>query len=297
MSAPKTIVAFGELLWDVFPTGEVLGGAPANFAYRINSLGHDSRLVTRLGKDDRGQRAADLIRQNGMHLDYIQWDERPTGTVHLTIDSLGVPNFRIVQNVAYDYIGATAELLALAASAKCICFGTLIQRSNISRATLHAILDAAPGALKVLDLNLRKDCFNREIISESIRRANILKLNEDEVGYVGAQFSLPNTLHDFARYVVEVMKRKTCIITLGANGIIAANNKGELVERPGHKVEVIDTVGCGDAVTAGFVHCFLENRPLTYCCDFANALGALTAQTRGGMSPIKLTDIHALAGL
>lgn len=298
MSEPKPIIAFGELLWDVFPTGEVLGGAPANFAYRINSLGREGRLVTRLGKDDRGQRAADLIRQCGMPINYLQWDDaKPTGTVHVTIDSAGVPSFRIVQNVAYDYIEATPELLSLAASAQCICFGTLIQRSHISRATLHAMLDAAPRALKVLDLNLRKECFNREIISESIRRAHILKLNEDEAGYVAAQFSLPNTLHGFARFVVEEMKRQACIITRGANGIIATNNKGELIERPGHQVEAFDTVGCGDAVTAGFVHCFLENRPLAYCCDFANALGALVAQTRGGMAPIKMADIHALAGL
>ena len=298
MSASKTIIAFGELLWDIFPTGEVLGGAPSNFAYRINSLGHAGWLVTRLGKDERGERAADLIRENGLPLNYVQWDKtKPTGTVHVAIDPKGVPHFKIVRNVAYDYIEPTSELLALAASAQCICFGTLIQRSNISRATLYQMLDAAPDALKILDLNLRKDCFNRQIISESIRRADILKLNEDEARFIAELFSLPTDLNDFARYVVEVMKRKVCIITLGANGLIAANNKGELIERPSHKVEVIDTVGCGDAVTAGFVHCFLENRPLAYCCDFANALGALVAKTRGGMSPIKLADIHALAGI
>src|ERR1051325_9491418 len=244
MSASKTIIAFGELLWDIFPTGEVLGGAPSNFAYRINSLGHEGLIVTRLGKDDRGKRAADLLRKNGMPLNYVQWDDaNPTGTVHVNIDSAGVPDFRIVQNVAYDYIEATPELLALAAPAHCICFGTLIQRSHISRAALYAILDAAPRALKILDLNLRKDCFNRDIISESIRRADILKLNEDEARFIAELFSLPTDLNDFARYVVEVMKRQVCIITLGAHGLIAANNKGDLIERPSHKVEVIDTAG------------------------------------------------------
>lgn len=288
----KTVIAFGELLWDIFPTGEVLGGAPANFAYRINSLGHDGWLVTRLGKDDRGQRAADLVHKNGLPLQYVQWDEtKPTGTVQVEVDAAGVPNFTIVRHVAYDYIEPSEPLLALAASAHCICFGSLIQRSKISRNALYSLLDAAPRALKVLDLNLRKDCYDREIISESIRRAHILKLNEDEAALVAAMFSLPNNLNDFARFVVEDMKRLACIITLGANGIIAANNKGELIQRPGHNVNVVDTVGCGDAVTAGFVHCYLENRSLAYCCDFANALGALVAQTRGGMGPVNLSDL------
>jgi fructokinase len=297
MSTPKTIIAFGELLWDIFASGEVLGGAPANFAYRINSLGHDGWPVTRLGKDDRGQRAADLIRKNGLPLQYVQWDDaKPTGTVPVEVDAAGVPGFTIVRNVAYDYIEPTEPLLALAAAAQCICFGSLIQRSDISRRTLYSLLDAAPHALKVLDLNLRKDCYNRDIISESIRRAHILKLNEDEAGLVAGMFSLPNTLNDFARFVVEDMKRLACIITLGANGIIATNNKGEFIHRPGHKVNVVDTVGCGDAVTAGFVHCYLEGRPLPHCCDFANALGALVAQARGGTAPIKFADIEALAG-
>lgn len=298
MSASKTVIAFGELLWDVFPDAEVLGGAPSNFAYRINALGHQGWLVTRLGKDDRGKRAAELVRKNGMPLNYVQWDKaKPTGTVHVSVDSTGVPDFKIVRNVAYDYIDSTPELLSLAASAQCICFGTLIQRSNISRAALYSMLDAATGALKILDLNLRKDCFNRHIISESIRRAHILKLNEDEAHFVAELLSLPKDLNDFARFVVEVMKCHACIITLGANGIIAANNKGELIQRPGYKVQVVDTVGCGDAVTAGFVHCLLEQRPLAYCCDFANALGALVAHTRGGMTPIGIADIHALAGI
>src|ERR1041385_8267789 len=115
MSVSKTVIAFGELLWDIFPTGEVLGGAPSNFAYRINSLGHDGWLVTRLGKDDRGKRAADLVRANGMSLDYVQWDEKkPTGRVPVQLDATGGPSFTILPDVAYDYIEITPELLALA---------------------------------------------------------------------------------------------------------------------------------------------------------------------------------------
>ena len=295
---PKNIIAFGELLWDIFPSGEALGGAPANFAYRINSLGHDGWLVTRLGKDNRGQRAADLVRANGMSLNYVQWDEKhPTGTVPVQLDAAGSPAFTILPNVAYDHIEVTEPLLALAAMADCICFGTLIQRAETSRRTLYALLDAAPQALKVLDLNLRKDCYTPETIAASLERANILKLNESEAEILAHLFNLPDTFASFAPAAVKHWNLNTCIVTLGEKGVVAANNKDEFIQRPGHKIKVIDTVGAGDAFTAGFIHCHLENHPLAYACDFANALGALVAQTRGGTTPIQLADIKSLAGL
>jgi fructokinase len=297
MSVPKTVIAFGELLWDIFPSDEVLGGAPSNFAYRINNLGHDGWLVTRLGKDDRGRRAADLVRANGMSLDYVQWDEmHPTGTVPVELDSTGSPNFTILPNVAYDYIEITESLLALAAMADCICFGTLIQRAETSRRTLHALLDAAPQALKVLDLNLRKECYTQETIAASLERANILKLNESEAEILARMFNLPDTFASFAPAAVKQWNLSVCVVTLGERGVIAANDKGEFIQRPGHKVNVLDTVGAGDAFTAGFLHCYFEDRPLPYCCDFANALGALVAQTRGGAAPVERSVIQALAG-
>jgi len=298
MSAPKTIIAFGELLWDIFPSGEVLGGAPSNFAYRINSLGHDGWLVTRLGKDDRGKRAADLVQANGMSLNYVQWDEKhPTGTVPVQLDAAGSPAFTILPNVAYDHIEITEPLLALAAMSDCICFGTLIQRAETSRRTLHALLDAAPQALKVLDLNLRKDCYTQETIAASLERANILKLNESEAEILTRMFNLPDTFAAFAPAVIQQWNLDICIVTLGPKGLVAANNKKEFIQRPGHKINIIDTVGAGDAFTAGFLHCYFHERPLPYCCDFANALGALVAQTRGGTAPIKLAEVYSLAGL
>jgi fructokinase len=296
MSTPKTVIAFGELLWDIFPNGEVLGGAPSNFAYRINSLGNDGWLVTRLGQDDRGQRAADVVRANGMSLHYVQWDDKkPTGTVPVQLDATGSPNFTILPDVAYDYIEITPELLALGAQADCVCFGTLIQRAETSRGALHTLLDAAPQALKVLDLNLRKDCYTEQTIADSLARADILKLNENEAEILARMFQLPDTFANFAPAAVAKWNLTACVITLGAKGVVAANKAGEFIQLPGHKVNVIDTVGAGDAFTAGFVHWFLAGGPLAYCCEFANALGALVAQTRGGTAPIKLAEIHALA--
>ena len=293
----RTVVAFGELLWDVFPNGEVLGGAPANFCYRINSLGHVGWLVTRLGKDDRGRSAAEVVRGNGMSLDYVQWDDKhATGTVPVELDATGSPTFTILPNVAYDHIAITQDLLALAARADCICFGTLIQRAETSRRTLQALLDAAPQALKVLDLNLRKDCYTSETVAASLERADILKLNETEAEVLARMFGLPDTFASFAPAAVKRWALTACVVTLGSKGVVAANDAGEFVQRPGHKVNVIDTIGAGDAFTAGFLHCYFEGRPLEACCDFANALGALVSETRGGTAPVKLEAIEARSG-
>jgi fructokinase len=292
----RTVLAFGELLWDVFPNGEVLGGAPANFCYRVNGLGHDGWLVTRLGKDDRGKRAAEVVRANGMSLNYVQWDEKyPTGSVPVELDATGSPTFTILPNVAYDQIEITSELLALATMADCICFGTLIQRAETSRRTLQAMLDAAPQALKVLDLNLRKDCYTEDTIAGSLARADVLKLNEGEAEILARMFGLPDAFASFAPAAVEQWDLTVCVVTLGAKGVVAANDRGEFAQRPGHKVNVVDTIGAGDAFTAGFLHCHFEGRPLEACCDFANALGALVSETRGGTAPIKVEAIEALS--
>jgi fructokinase len=293
----KTIISFGELLWDIFPTGEVLGGAPSNFAYRMNTFGHEAWLVTRVGKDDRGKRAIDQLRAKGMPADYIQRDDtHATGTVPVELDVAGSPTFNILRDVAYDYIEITPELLALAAMADCICFGTLIQRSETSRHTLYSMLDAAPQALRVLDLNLRKDCYTRETITASLERAEILKLNENEAQVIASIFNLPDTYANFAPAAVKQWNLQACVVTLGEKGLVAANSQGEFIQRPGHKVQVVDTVGSGDAVTSGFLHCYLEGRPFAECCGFGNAAGALVAATRGGMTFIDPAAILKIQG-
>jgi fructokinase len=290
----KLVVSFGELLWDVFPTGEVLGGAPANLAYRLNSLGHSARLVTRLGHDNRGERAAKILQEHGMSTEFVQWDRfRPTGSVPVELDASGSPTFTIQRDVAYDAIETTPALLELARTADCICFGTLIQRSEISRKTLHAMLDASREALRVLDLNLRKDCYTRETIEASLARANILKVNEDEAVIVARMFDLPETYASFAPTAVKRWNLEACVVTLGAKGMVAANRAGDFGQVAGTKVDVVDTVGSGDAVTAGFIHCFLNNVPLAEACEFANMMGTRVAQTRGGMQPIALPNFSA----
>ncbi len=187
----RTVLAFGELLWDLLPSGPALGGAPFNFVYRVNSLGDRGLMVSRLGRDELGERAWAQLQSLGMDGRLIQWDDdAPTGTVQVDLSDPNRPDFHIVPAVAYDRIEATPELLEAATEADCICFGTLIQRTPTARRTLEAVLDVAPDALKLLDINLRKDCFTRETIVSSLRAADILKLNDDEACDLSSMFGV-----------------------------------------------------------------------------------------------------------
>ena len=177
-----TIVSFGEALWDLLPTGPVLGGAPLNFAYRLNSLGHRSIIVSRLGKDDLGAKVREQIVNLGMDDTYLQWDDAyPTGTVDIYFDEDKNPNYTITENVAYDYIESSPNLENIVRSAGCLCFGTLAQRNTVSQQSLLRLLSIFSGKFALLDINLRKNCYSAEILKISLEQANVLKLNDEEL--------------------------------------------------------------------------------------------------------------------
>jgi fructokinase len=293
----KTVVSFGETLWDLLPAGPVLGGAPCNFAYRVGSLGERALLVTRLGRDELGQRAFEELGKLGLDLSHVQWDEqKATGTVPVKVDAKGVPDFTILPDVAYDFIEPAPALLEAAAGADCVCFGTLVQRSPVSRRTLHQVLDAAPGALKVLDLNLRRACHTRETVESSLERADVLKLNDDEARWLGKEFGLRGkTEVALAREVAGRWGLDAVVMTLGDRGCLAVAGSEE-IEVAGQKVQVADTVGSGDAFSAGFVSLWLKGRPLRDCCEIGNALGALVARTPGATAPVTPLEVELLSG-
>ncbi len=292
----KTVLAFGETLWDLLPSGPQLGGAPCNFAFRVNALGERGVVVTRLGRDELGRKAFERLQALGMDTTHVQWDDlRPTGTVPVTIDAKGVPDFTIVQDVAYDFIEPTGALLDLAARADCVCFGTLVQRSPVSRATLTRVLDAAGETLKLLDINLRRDCHTSETIEESLRRADVVKLNDDEARELARLFSLPaSPLSDLAKSLARRWKLSCCLITLGERGALGASRRGEVAYVPGYRVRVVDTVGSGDAFTAGFLREYLRDRGLADCVRVGNALAAMVAGQAGATAPISPDEIEAL---
>jgi fructokinase len=291
----KTLVAFGELLWDLLPSGMALGGAPSNFAFRVNSLGDIGTIISRVGRDPLGKEAIGKLKELGMDTTRIQLDDQhPTGTVQVRVDKSGAPDFSIAPDVAYDYIEATDELLSLVWPVDCFCFGTLAQRAPASRATLRELLDASPDALKLLDLNLRKQCYSPETVAGSLKRADVLKLNEQEAGYVAAQFQLSaNSIPIIAEEILLRWELSHCLITLEERGAYAVARDGHRVYSPGYKVPLVDTCGSGDAFTAGFAHCLLHGEPLPKCLQIGNALGALVATQAGATEYLSQEDVEA----
>lgn len=289
----KTILSFGETLWDLFPSGPVLGGAPFNFAQRVYSLGDRGIIVTRLGRDEYGKKALEQIAALGVDTAYVQKDDHhPTGTVQVTLDAKGNPDFFIVPEVAYDFIDVTYELLELAATADCFCFGTLAQRTPASRLSLHRLLDVAGKGVKYMDINLRKDCFFRETITESLTKANILKMNLQEAHYLAELFEISlSSLPDFCAEMMEEWSLSGCLVTLGEHGAFAASAK-EKVYVPGYEITVADTCGSGDAFSAGFIHEFLRGKSLAECCRLGNALGAMVAMQKGATTPITVEEVR-----
>ena len=292
----KRIICFGEVLWDLFPNGRELGGAPANFAYRAASLGCRAELVSRVGADALGKEAIARLRESGLETHNVQVDPAlPTGTVEISLSPKGEPDFEIIPRVAYDQIEFTEDLRQLAGNADCIYFGTLAQRSSRSRETLQKLLEAAPSsAIRLLDINLRKQCYTAQTIQDSLLQATMLKLNESEVVILAKILGLPERADEFAGEIVKTSGLTHCLVTRGERGVYARSRTGEECAVSGISVDTVDTCGAGDAFTAGFITEFLSGAGLVRSCRFGNALGALVAGTKGATSPISRGKVEEL---
>jgi fructokinase len=288
LTAPLTIVGLGELLWDVFPTGRQLGGAPANFAYCSHLLGDNGTVVSRVGADEHGNDIRESLATFGLTDDFVQSDEEhPTGTVKVKLDKKGQPDFTITYPSAWDFLEWTPPLEHLAKSADAVAFGTLAQRSPASKQTIRAFLDQLrPEAAKVFDVNLRQPFYSADVLRESISRATIVKLNQDEVPKVATLLGLPaKDLRSFGREVLEIFNLPLICITRGEKGNLLISATEEQ-DHPGYRVRVRDAVGAGDAFTAGLVNQYLHGVPLAEANDFANRMGAWVASNSGAMPPV-----------
>ena len=291
----QTITAFGEILWDLLPSGPVIGGAPFNFTHRVHELGHRGVMLSRVGEDEYGQRAVAKMQALGLETGFIQHDEQhPTGTVEVYWDENREPDYTIIPNVAYDHIAHHESLSALMQS-DCLCFGTLAQRHEDSRNTLQTLLNRFAGQYALYDINLRKDTYSLPVIQASLSRANVLKLNEDEVKVLAQMLEWPDaSLMTMGPKLVEQKGLKYCVITLGERGVLAFSDQGEQVYVPTFQTKVVDPIGAGDAFTAGLVHSLLQKHSLTQACRFGNALGALVASQEGGTQPIQRSAVEAI---
>lgn len=290
---PKKIAAFGELLWDLLPGGKVLGGAPANFIYRTNSFGENGTLLSKVGNDKAGKEAREELKKLGVSDENVQTDyEFPTGIVKVKFDSNGNPDFNIITDVAYDHIEINAEMMDAFSTADCVCFGTLVQRYGISKNTLRELIHESPDVVKFLDINLRKKCYTAATIEESLRMTNILKTNDEELLITKELLNLTHeNLKDLAQETIEKYNIDIILCTLGSNGAFCLTNEDIFYYDAGYQISLGDTVGSGDAFSAGFVHYYMNGYPIDEALRFGNAAGAMVATTTGATSPISKEEI------
>jgi len=290
---PKKIAAFGELLWDLLPDRKVLGGAPANFIYRINSFGDNGTLLSKVGNDKAGREAREALKKLGVSDENIQTDyEFPTGSVKVKIDSYGNADYNIITDVAYDHIEINAEMIDAFSQASCVCFGTLVQRYGISKNTLRELIHESPDVVKFLDINLRKNCYTAASIEESLRMTNILKTNDEELLITKNLLNLKHeNLKELAQETIEKYNLEIILCTLGSNGAFCLTKEDVFYYDSGYQISLGDTVGSGDAFSAGFVHYYMNDYPIDEALSFGNAAGAMVATTTGATSPISKEEI------
>jgi fructokinase len=260
----------------------------------VNSLGYRSTIVSRLGRDDLGEKAHQQIVNLGMDDTCLQWDNAyPTGTVKIHFDEDKNPDYTIIENVAYDNIEFSADLKNIVEGADCLCFGTLAQRNPISRQTLQRLLSMFSSKFKLLDINLRKNCYSDESIENSLEQANILKLNDEELAVLVNIYGMQED-SSIPSQIERLLKRaelEYCVVTFGERGAFALSKEGEKVYSPGYKINLIDPCGSGDGFTAGFIHSLLEDQSLSEACRLGNALGAMVARQEGATQPISYEEI------
>lgn len=289
------VVGMGEALWDVLPEGKKIGGAPANFAYHVSQFGLPSRVVSAVGNDPLGREIVENFTSKGLnHL--IEEVPYPTGTVQVEIDPAGVPQYDIKENVAWDNIPYTARLEALAGQTRAVCFGSLAQRNVVSRDTINRFLDAMPqtaDSLVVFDVNLRQGFYTKDILCNSMKRCNILKINDEELVTVSRMFGYPGIdLQDKCWILLGKYNLRMLILTCGINGSYVFT-PGNVSFQPTPKVEVADTVGAGDSFTAAFIASLLKGKSVTEAHALAVRTSAFVC-TRKGAMPELPPDLRSL---
>ena len=279
----RIIVGLGEALWDCLPEGRKLGGAPANFAYHTSQFGNEAYAVSAVGNDELGDETIQAFEEKKLNYALPRVDF-PTGTVQVTLDGDGIPSYDIKEGAAWDNIPFTPELEALARRCRAVCFGSLAQRNAVSRQTIYRFLDSTPkDCLRIFDINLRQNFYSKEIIRESLRRCNILKINDEELVIIGRMFGYPGM--DFENKCWLILGKYNLdmlVLTCGVNGSYVFS-KGAMSYYETPKVKVADTVGAGDSFTGSFVASLLAGKPVAEAHRIAVNVSAYVCTQNGAM--------------
>lgn len=279
------IVGIGEALWDVLPEGKKIGGAPANFAYHVSQFGLQSCIVSAVGDDALGKEILDNFREKNLN-HIVETVPYPTGTVQVELDPNGVPQYDIKENVAWDNIPFTPQLEELAHRTRAICYGSLAQRNVVTRQTINRFIDAMPKDqenLIVFDVNLRQRFYTKEILDESMKRCNVLKINDEELVTISRMLGYPGTdLQSKCWILLGRYDLKMLILTCGVNGsyIFTSGNMSYLATP---QVEVADAVGAGDSFTATFTSSIIKGLPVAEAHRRAVEVSAFVCTQHGAM--------------
>jgi len=278
------IIGLGEALWDMLPEGKKLGGAPANFAYHAGQFGLDTVAISALGEDKLADETIEALEQNGLKY-LMPRVPYATGTVQVTLTGEGIPTYEIKENVAWDNIPFNDEIKAAAKNCRAVCFGSLAQRNIVSRQTILQFLDATPeDCIKICDINLRQQFFSKEILEESFKRCNILKINDEELVVVTRMFGYQDL--DDAKICEKMVKEynlQMLVLTCGTNGSHVFTADGKHSFQPTPKVEVADTVGAGDSFTGSFCAAILNGKPVEEAHRIAVEVSAYVCTQNGAM--------------
>lgn len=290
------IIVLGEVLWDNLGNREHLGGAPLNFAVNAKRLGHDVSFVTGIGRDPRGDQVLEKLGSFGLTSEFVtRVPDQPTGTVTVSLGDTGQPEYLIHRPAAYDFPALDSAQFDWLVSSRAdwIYYGTLQQLSPVAHDVLLRVVAASPSSRRFYDVNLRDKSYNSELVCELVQHSSAIKLNEEEAAQVSEMLGIKaSSLESFCRECRDRFDLGAVCVTRGAEG--CALLSGEYVENPGYQVAVADTIGAGDAFSAGLLHGLNAGWPMTQVADFANRLGALAASRQGGTPGWSLNEVYAL---
>jgi fructokinase len=281
----RYVVGLGEALWDVLPEGKKLGGAPANFAYHAGQfLGSDNTIaISALGEDALADETIEALKEHGLNylMPHVPY---PTGTVQVSLSGDGIPAYEIKENVAWDNIPYTLEMAEIARNCRAVCFGSLAQRNVTSWATIRQFLDDTPAdCVKIFDINLRQQFYTKDVIEESLKRCNILKINDEELVVIKRMYGYDDLdMRGICEKMLAEYGLKMLVLTCGTNGsYVFAPGLTSFQETP--KVTVADTVGAGDSFTGSFCAAILNGKPMEEAHRIAVEVSAYVCTQNGAM--------------
>lgn len=285
MKMKPLVAGIGELLWDVFPSGKKVGGAPCNFAFHAMQAGCESVVISAVGNDKQGDELLTALESLKINSEFIQRNSFPTGAVTVSLGEKGQPNYIIHENVAWDNIVFNQQIKSKLKDLNAVCFGSLGQRNPVSASTILELLQAVnPGCLKVFDINLRQQFYTSEIILQSLAFADVLKLNDEELPVLADYFGISGDEKKLLNNLLTKFKLKYIVYTLGEKGSMILS-ENELSFRDSPKIEVVDTVGAGDSFTAVIVAGLQKGVSLPEIHELAARTAAYVC-TQKGATPV-----------